>query len=368
MFQKVFIPLIVMTILIIIWQYRSKEDIKFPGMSAADDSVDWVNSLEDIEFPEMVVSGNDVDWDVVLRRLDLLREHCGDLCDTNKHINKREGDFLGFVTSKINCPKLITLSEKLSDSSAMVKPPKWKDIPDQIKEMYTYNDRVGVKDYYFDERSLGAGRNRATVWSFSYTQELINKFQTGQSFEGYPGVAHLVSEAADFINVTGKKILVIGSQKPWVEAILLTKSPEKIVTLEFGNFKSEYPGHTVIRPSEFRSQYRNKTLDVFDVVFSFSSLEHSGLGRYGDPLNPRPGASPVPRLSSPWPSPPPSARARTPSHTTPTGSTVLSYTHSWSQTGSSSGPSLTENEKLLKQCGATFNLFLYLEKNDKHNV
>ena len=123
MFQKVFIPLIVMTILIIIWQYRSKEDIKFPGemnyvnsnfphsmvcwgMSAADDSVDWVNSLEDIEFPgtndlcshrdinlylissEMVVSGNDVDWDVVLRRLDLLREHCGDLCDTNKHINK----------------------------------------------------------------------------------------------------------------------------------------------------------------------------------------------------------------------------------------------------------------------------------------
>ena len=49
---------------------------------------------------------------------------------------------------------------------------------------------------------------------------------------------------------------------------------------------SEYPGLTVMRPKDFRSQYRNKTLDVFDVVFSFSSLEHSGLGRYGDPLNP----------------------------------------------------------------------------------
>ena len=60
-----------------------------------------------------------------------------------------------------------------------------------------------------------------------------------------------------------------------------------IIILEtFRLFYSEYPGHTVIRPSEFRSQYRNKTLDVFDVVFSFSSLEHSGLGRYGDPLNP----------------------------------------------------------------------------------
>ena len=26
--------------------------------------------------------------------------------------------------------------------------------------------------------------------------------------------------------------------------------------------------------------------DLFDVVFSFSSLEHSGLGRFGDPLAP----------------------------------------------------------------------------------
>ena len=44
-------------------------------------------------------------------------------------------------------------------------------------------------------------------------------------------------KAADFINVTGKKVLVIGSQAPWVEAILLTKNPEKIVTVEYGHFK-----------------------------------------------------------------------------------------------------------------------------------
>ena len=42
----------------------------------------------------------------------------------------------------------------------------------------------------------------------------------------------------------------------------------------------------MVRPADFRRQFRDKTLDVFDVIFSFSSLEHSGLGRYGDPLNP----------------------------------------------------------------------------------
>ena len=27
-------------------------------------------------------------------------------------------------------------------------------------------------------------------------------------------------------------------------------------------------------------------LNVFDTAFSYSSIEHAGLGRYGDPLNP----------------------------------------------------------------------------------
>ena len=32
--------------------------------------------------------------------------------------------------------------------------------------------------------------------------------------------------------------------------------------------------------------YFEKNTDTFDSVVSFSSIEHSGLGRYGDPLDP----------------------------------------------------------------------------------
>ena len=72
------------------------------------------------------------------------------------------------------------------------------------------NSRVEVKEYYLDDTSLGAGRSEATVWSYSYIKDLsrradliiqtkshkflVNKFRTGQSFEGYPNVAHLVDE------------------------------------------------------------------------------------------------------------------------------------------------------------------------------
>ena len=49
---------------------------------------------------------------------------------------------------------------------------------------------------------------------------------------------------------------------------------------------SEYPTWVIMRPAEFRKRFFDGTLDTFDHIFTYSSLEHSGLGRYGDPLNP----------------------------------------------------------------------------------
>ena len=81
----------------------------------------------------------------------------------------------------------------------------------------------------------------------------VKPWNNGIDVGAYPGSGKLVSEvwiisivnfglyyllqAADVINVTNKNILVIGTQNPWVEAILLTKKPTKIVTLEYGQFK-----------------------------------------------------------------------------------------------------------------------------------
>ena len=53
----------------------------------------------------------------------------------------------------------------------------------------------------------------------------------------------------------------------------------KVLTLEYGSFKSEHPSHEFIRPNEFRERYQAGTLDEFDAIFTYSSVEHSGLGR-----------------------------------------------------------------------------------------
>ena len=43
----------------------------------------------------------------------------------------------------------------------------------------------------------------------------------------------------------------------------------------------------VIGPQELRRMWKSSEQNLnFDAVVSFSSIEHSGLGRYGDALNP----------------------------------------------------------------------------------
>lgn len=68
--------------------------------------------------------------------------------------------------------------------------------------------------------------------------------------------------------------------------MLLSLGAAKITTLEYGSIVSTHPQIDTIVPAEFAKRIRLKQVEMFDFAASYSSLEHSGLGRYGDELNP----------------------------------------------------------------------------------
>ena len=61
---------------------------------------------------------------------------------------------------------------------------------------------------------------------------------------------------------------------------------DKVRNLEYGYISSEYPPLEMMTPSKLRNLYAMNQLPLFDAIATFSSVEHSGLGRYGDALNP----------------------------------------------------------------------------------
>ena len=75
-------------------------------------------------------------------------------------------------------------------------------------------------------------------------------------------------------------------QNPWLEAVILEAGAASVTTLEYVELDVDHPKIQSILPKVFREKFLNGTLGKFDLVVSFSSLEHSGMARYGDGLNP----------------------------------------------------------------------------------
>jgi len=211
-----------------------------------------------------------------------VKELCGELCDYTRKVTP--GKILGTVSAKVNCDSVFA-ADMLSFNSG-AKPPTWNENSQTYKDIVSHWGKVAIKGYYLDNRALSFGREEVKTFSKAHMESLISSWKSRKLQCPYPRVCQMTDEAAEVVGVEGKTILVIGSQSPWLESILISRGAAKVLTLEYGSFKSEHPSHEFIRPNEFRERYQAGTLDEFDAIFTYSSVEHSGLGRYGDPLNP----------------------------------------------------------------------------------
>lgn len=92
-------------------------------------------------------------------------------------------------------------------------------------------------------------------------------------------------QARHHLPIAGAFVLVLGSERPWVEASALGLGATHITTVEYGGITSTHPQIRTLTPHQIRARF-HEFIEHFDVVISYSSIEHSGLGRHGDALNP----------------------------------------------------------------------------------
>ena len=82
-----------------------------------------------------------------------------------------------------------------------------------------------------------------------------------------------------YLPVVNKHVLVIGSILPWIEVLLLSLDVGHITTLEYDPYPSTHPKISTISPIEFSNLVLSNKAPMFDAMVTFSSIEHSGLGR-----------------------------------------------------------------------------------------
>lgn len=86
--------------------------------------------------------------------------------------------------------------------------------------------------------------------------------------------------------IRDKRVAVIGTLKPWLEAALILAGAAHVVTIEYMPIHSSLMELTTLMPSQLASRYLAGDWTAVDLVMSFSAIEHNGLGRYGDPFDP----------------------------------------------------------------------------------
>jgi hypothetical protein len=193
------------------------------------------------------------------------------------------------LSRKMHCPT--SWLRLLSSCPAGEWPPP-KNVPEELQGAFTMGGRAAVSEWYFSQRYSGSDAFHSH-WTASDLSTRIASASLDDAMGGirtygmnetrymdHAIARHAKGSIADGVGV------VWGSELPWVEVLLARHGAKRVVTVEYGRIKvDEHPVISATTPSQFAAMMLTHPRS-FDFAVTYSSLEHSGLGRYGDPLNP----------------------------------------------------------------------------------
>lgn len=207
------------------------------------------------------------------------------LCDdSNSEVDITDADVLELVRRIPVRPKF-SLAEAWFKCEAARYGKAPEEIPANLLDSFTLNGTIPVKKFYFDQAYLGGEANtpiwtKATVNGF---MDRVAKRQKAFNYDTSP-IYELFDVRPELVR--GQRGLVIGSETPWLEALLLFYGAREINTLEFGFIESKDERIKTYTPDQFKVQFLRGDIPQYDFAFTYSSIEHDGLGRYGDVLQP----------------------------------------------------------------------------------
>jgi hypothetical protein len=180
------------------------------------------------------------------------------------------------------------------NNNEIVKGPV-QQIPSNLLKDFTLNYTIPVVYNFHND---GTSALLEPVWTNDYLKSYTDRFTkqniinnthgnepygAGDLFDPDHGASYFFCKIFDKYDMTNKKIGIIGSTTPWLEAIVYNYNCTDITTIEYN--KPIIENNKIFKSIKY-SDCMNLT-NEYDVIISYSSIEHSGLGRYGDDLDPK---------------------------------------------------------------------------------
>jgi len=155
-----------------------------------------------------------------------------------------------------------------------------------------------MMDWYFNQAYSSS--EAAYEWNVEQVQGMIDGSSSEANGHQAPGATYIegslvIRNALIEHPVLGLHGLILGSLSPWVEGICLGHGSLSTTTAEYSIIESSDPRARYISIFDLMAKPRQ-----FDYVLTYSSLEHDGLGRFGDPWNPNGDMEQFQRIHDFW--------------------------------------------------------------------
>jgi SAM-dependent methyltransferase len=198
----------------------------------------------------------------------------------------------------------------------------WEALPSNVQDLFSRGGKLSLVEGHFrtGEQWGPAGdmphgiqieknAEGRPVWTSKLFKTLRLKASLGTEHLSYADRPHIAVDLAEALKrfpVKGKKVLVVCSVLPWVEALVLELGASQVYTTPFHDKKPVWSGAssgehspvTILTHDDlFRLvidskgghdavlQHEHEEVR-FDAVICMSCVQHAGLGAYGEPLDP----------------------------------------------------------------------------------
>ena len=207
---------------------------------------------------------------------------CGEICSFKGRVVKRRGTGYPRLEKNFNCDNIM---KRMAFRNHTIEYPPPQYPPKELIDAFTMNGDMPIEK--IDYRNSPAGPARTMKFTKDYIDDKIGSVQRGDPVNTYNDGNCVQDILKKYVNdIKGRHAVVIGTLRPWLEAVLLAYGVNRVTTLEYTNIKCELDSMEAYFPYTYAEKYLQGYSSEFDFAASFSSIEHSGLGRYTDPLNP----------------------------------------------------------------------------------
>jgi len=157
-----------------------------------------------------------------------------------------------------------------------IEPPQ--EVPPSLIREFTLNNQIPVSSWYINSSYLPT---EPLIYSRAEIDDNLERISRKElNYYGLTDQDLYTVLKKYHSKIKGKRIGIIGSTVPWYESIAIYYGAYPI-TIEYNAINSMDSRIKTMTVAEYE---RNPI--KFDALISISSIEHDGLGRYGDPIDP----------------------------------------------------------------------------------